>query len=66
VGTLGREEPQRESVGKVDLYLNPDLSSIELLEFEAIDRAVEIGYRDALERLAAWKTAGQGQRLPAA
>ena len=66
VGTLGREEPQRESTRRVDLYLNPDLSSIELLEFKAIDRAVDIGYRHALERLTAWKTAGQGQGLPAA
>jgi predicted acylesterase/phospholipase RssA/CRP-like cAMP-binding protein len=66
VGTLGREEPERESMRRVDLYLNPDLSSIELLEFKAIDRAVDIGYRHALERLDAWKALGNGQRLPAA
>ncbi|HEY6148519.1 MAG TPA: cyclic nucleotide-binding and patatin-like phospholipase domain-containing protein [Thermoanaerobaculia bacterium] len=63
VGTLGREEGERESMRKVDLFLAPDTSSIELLEFQALDRAVEIGYRHTLERLSQWQAAGQ--RMPA-
>ncbi len=63
VGTLGREEGERESMRRVDLFLAPDASSIELLEFKALDRAVEIGYRHAVERLEQWQAAGQ--RMPA-
>ncbi|HYK42641.1 MAG TPA: cyclic nucleotide-binding and patatin-like phospholipase domain-containing protein [Thermoanaerobaculia bacterium] len=59
VGTLGREEGERESMRKVDLFLAPDTSSIELLEFKALDRAVEIGYRHTLESLERWQTSGQ-------
>jgi predicted acylesterase/phospholipase RssA len=63
VGTLGREEGERESMRRVDLFLAPDASSIELLEFKALDRAVEIGYRHTVERLEQWQAAGQ--RMPA-
>ena len=47
----------------VDLFLTPDASSIELLAFKALDRAVEIGYRHTVERLEQWQAAGR--RMPA-
>lgn len=43
-----RGEQARESV---DLYLNPDLSRIGLLDWKGYDAAVEIGYRHAKEVL---------------
>lgn len=43
-----RGEQARESV---DLYLNPDLSRVGLLDWKSFDRVVEIGYRHAKEIL---------------
>jgi predicted acylesterase/phospholipase RssA len=37
-----------------DLYLHPPLSGIEALDWGAIERVVEIGYRHACERLDVW------------
>ncbi|MEO8191684.1 MAG: patatin-like phospholipase family protein [Acidobacteriota bacterium] len=59
-GTLGREAGERDVRRKVDLYLEPDLSAVDLLEFSALDRAEEIGYRYAVEKLEkmdGWRTA---------
>ncbi|HEU5468449.1 MAG TPA: patatin-like phospholipase family protein [Steroidobacteraceae bacterium] len=36
-----------------DLLITPPLESVELLDWQGFDRAIEIGYRDACERLAA-------------
>jgi NTE family protein len=36
-----------------DLLVTPALESVELLDWRGFDRAIEIGYRDACERLAA-------------
>jgi len=43
-----------------DVYLHPDLSTIRSLDWAAIDRAVEIGYRYACERLVDWQHATTG------
>jgi NTE family protein len=42
-----------------DLLLTPALESLDLLDWKSMDRAIEIGYRDACERLAA----GELERL---
>ncbi len=50
-GTLGREAGERDVRRKADLYLEPDLSAVDLLEFSALERAEQIGYRYAVEQL---------------
>ncbi|HEX7708273.1 MAG TPA: patatin-like phospholipase family protein [Thermoanaerobaculia bacterium] len=47
-----RGEQARRSV---DLYLNPDLSRISLLDWKSFDRIIEIGYQHAKEVLAGMK-----------
>jgi hypothetical protein len=36
-----------------DLLVTPALESVELLDWNGFERAIEIGYRDACEQLAA-------------
>ena len=43
-----RREQARQSV---DIYVNPDLTRVALLDWKAFDRIVEIGYRHAVEIL---------------
>ncbi len=38
--------------GQSDLLLTPALESLDLLDWKSMDRAIDIGYRDACERLA--------------
>jgi predicted acylesterase/phospholipase RssA/CRP-like cAMP-binding protein len=40
--------------GLADYRIAPSLEEIGLMEFEALDRAAEIGYRDAREAIASW------------
>lgn len=42
---------QQQAKSSVDVYLNPDLKRFSLLEWNAFDRIVEIGYRHAQEVL---------------
>jgi hypothetical protein len=42
-----------------DLLLTPALESLDLLDWKSMDRAIDIGYRNACERLAA----GELERL---
>ncbi len=41
-----------EHRGLCDLLLTPSLESLGLLDWRAFQRAIDIGYRDACERLA--------------
>lgn len=53
---LYSESRQQQSSAAVDLLIRPDMRSIGALEWKALDRAVDIGYRcarDYLERCAA-------------
>ena len=47
--STSRQAVARQSV---DIYINPDLARIGLLEWKAFDRIVDIGYRQTLEVLA--------------
>lgn len=42
---------QRDAARKADLYFNPDVTQIRLLDFGSFDEVVQIGYRHALEKL---------------
>jgi predicted acylesterase/phospholipase RssA len=42
---------QRPAARRADLYLNPDVAHVKLLDFSAFDDTVEAGYRHARERL---------------
>ena len=46
---------QTQSAGIVDVLLKPDLRAIGMLEWKALDRIVDIGYRHALAQLASGK-----------
>jgi NTE family protein len=48
---LYSESRRAESAESVDLYLNPDLARVGLLEWKAFDRIVDIGYRCGKEML---------------
>jgi NTE family protein len=55
--TILYSESRREQArGSVDLYFNPDLGRIGLLDWKAFDRSVEIGYRHAREVLSRMPT----------
>ena len=45
-----------------DLLLTPPLESLDLLDWKAFERAIDIGYRDACERLAGGALAELGVR----
>ena len=49
VGTalLYSESRRQQAREAVDLYINPDLAAVGLLEWSAFDRAVELGYQEA-------------------
>jgi NTE family protein len=50
--TLLYSESRREQArASVDLYINPDLGAVGLLEWKAFDRTVQIGYAETLEAL---------------
>ena len=51
-GTINSEAQDRRMHRDADLLLQPPLASIGMLDWQAFDRAVEIGYRHALEALA--------------
>jgi lysophospholipid hydrolase len=46
---------------EADLYLHPPLDGINALDWAAIDRVVEIGYRHACEQLDAWQKSSSPQ-----
>ncbi len=48
---------------QVDLLLQPPLASVDMLDWKAVDRVVEIGYRDALAQLAKLRESGEMPRL---
>ena len=49
VGTslLYSESRRQQSRESVDIYISPDLTSVSLLEWSAIDRTVDLGYQEA-------------------
>ena len=51
-GTINSEAQDRRMHRDADLLLRPPLASIGMLDWQAFDRAVEIGYRHALQALA--------------
>lgn len=54
VGTtlLYNESRREESRRAVDIYINPDLSTVGLLDWKSFDATVELGYRETLDVLA--------------
>jgi NTE family protein len=48
---LYSESRRKQSNSLVDLYINPDLSGIGLLDWKAFDKTVELGYKEACEVL---------------
>jgi NTE family protein len=52
-GTVTTEVQSRMLRKQVDLLLEPPLEKIEILDWRAFDRAIEIGYRYAVEKLQA-------------
>ena len=53
--TLGSVHDQEAMRDLADLYLHPPTDAIDPLNWKGIDDIVDIGYRDAFERIAAWK-----------
>jgi hypothetical protein len=51
-GTINSEAHDRDMHRDADLLLRPPLASISMLDWQAFDRVVEIGYRYARQALA--------------
>jgi predicted acylesterase/phospholipase RssA len=51
---LGSLPGHRNVRERVALYMEPDVSSVSLLDFSALDRAEELGYRHAMEKIEGW------------
>jgi NTE family protein len=49
---LYSESRREEARRSVDIYLNPELAGVGLLDWKQFDRIVELGYRHAKEVLA--------------
>jgi hypothetical protein len=41
--------------GKADLYIRPPVDQFGIVEFKSVEKIVDIGYRFAQEKIAAWK-----------
>src|SRR5712692_8321300 len=54
---LGSLQAGHRVRAQADLYLHPPVDELGIFEFEAIDRAIEIGYQHALPRMREWKAA---------
>lgn len=52
--TLGSVRDQEAMRDVADLYLHPPTDGVDPLDWKGIDGVVEIGYRDAYDRIAAW------------
>jgi hypothetical protein len=48
---LYSESRREQSRSLVDLYINPDLSGIGLLDWTAFEQTVELGYKEACKVL---------------
>lgn len=53
--TLGSVRDQEAMRDVADLYLHPRTDGVDPLNWKGIDDVVEIGYRDAYDKIAAWK-----------
>ena len=51
-GTIGSDAQNELARRQADLLLVPPLEAVDILDWKAFDRAVEIGYRYASEQLA--------------
>jgi len=51
---MSSDQSLEQTKQTADLYLHPDLGAISSLDWAAIERTVEIGYRYACDRLDAW------------
>jgi NTE family protein len=49
--TVGTEALAQASRGQAHMLLRPPLESVDLLDWRACDRAIDVGYRHAIERL---------------
>ncbi|HSH05098.1 MAG TPA: cyclic nucleotide-binding and patatin-like phospholipase domain-containing protein [Anaerolineae bacterium] len=49
-------------IHRADVLINPDVSSFGLLEFEAIDRVIDVGYHATKQALQEWRQ--EGGQLP--
>jgi NTE family protein len=61
-GMVNATATTKERRAQSDLLLTPALESLDLLDWKSFERAIEIGYRDACDRL----TGGELERLRAA
>lgn len=52
--TLGSAHRLNSAIEAADLYLQPPVRDISLMDFEALDRAVELGYVHARDRVLEW------------
>ena len=59
--TLGSVHDQEAARDVADLYLHPPTDAVDPLNWKRIDDVVEIGYRDAWDKIAEWK--GSGTRI---
>jgi predicted acylesterase/phospholipase RssA len=57
---LGSSSTQAANARNADLCLNPPVASAGLMEFQALDKLAETGYRYALEELQTWWSARAG------
>lgn len=48
---LYSESRREDAKGAVDIYINPDVGGVSLLDWKAFDRIVELGYRSAMDVL---------------
>lgn len=60
-----RDRDEAVAAGKADLYLLLELRGIGLLEFEAVDLAVDRGYKAAKDEVTAWWRQHRSQRAAA-
>jgi predicted acylesterase/phospholipase RssA len=61
LASIGRENAVARSA---DLLFVPPVAQYGLMEFSALDRLVETGYRYAVERITEWERTGVLDRVP--
>jgi NTE family protein len=49
--TVGTEALAKASRDRADLLFRPPLESVDLLDWRACDRAIDVGYRHAIDKL---------------
>jgi hypothetical protein len=53
--TIGASSTSKRNQSEADLYLHPPVDAFTGFDWSAMERLIDIGYRHAYERIAAWQ-----------